>query len=65
MTQQISCLLPIPGVHFNKKEHILQLYMPQRVSLHTILHSGNYQPLRSIEKHLIAKKVAKALFRIQ
>lgn len=60
--QKMHVLLPIQGVHFNEKGSILQIYMPQKISLHNILHSGNYQPLKDIEKLLIAKKVAKTLY---
>jgi hypothetical protein len=35
--------------------------MPQRVSLYHVLHESKHQ-LRSIEKLIIAKKIAKALF---
>lgn len=62
--QRMNNLLPISGVHFNEKASILQIYMPQKISLFNILHSGNYQPLQSIEKLLIAKKVAKTLYQI-
>jgi hypothetical protein len=56
-------LIEIKGVRFNEKEQTLHIYMPQRVSLHSIIHNGNRGPgLRSIEKLLIAKKIAKALY---
>lgn len=39
--------------------------MPQKLSLYQIIHSNQSQCLRSIEKLLIAKKIAKAMFQIQ
>ena len=54
--------LQIKGVHFVEKESILNIYMPQKVSLYQIIHSqGSLKPL---EKLLIAKKIAKALYKI-
>ena len=61
---QTSQLLQIEGIYFNEKEQTLSIYMPQRVSLYSILHESKHQ-LRSIEKLIIAKKIAKALFQIQ
>ena len=49
------------GVHFNDKQQVLQIFMEQRVSLHTILHSGKYGPLSSIEKSMIAIKIVKSM----
>jgi len=48
-------------MYFNEKVQTLSIYMPQRISLYTILHESKHQ-LRSIEKLIIAKKIAKALF---
>ena len=58
---QTSQLLAIEGMFFNEKGQTLSIYMPQRVSLYHVLHESKHQ-LRSIEKLIIAKKIAKALF---
>ena len=64
MAKTNNQLLSFHGIHFDSKNQILQIYFPQKVSLYTILHSGNYQPLKSIEKQILAQKIARGLFTI-
>ena len=61
LSTQHKFLLPLQGAYFDPQSQILQIYMPQRVSLHTVLHSANYQPLSALDKQLIATNLAKAL----
>lgn len=65
MTQQSAYLMPIKGIYFNEAHQILQIYMPSLVSLHSLLHSEQRRHLSKMEKHLIASRVAKALFSLQ
>ena len=61
-TTRTNCLAPIRGVYFDENQHNLHVYMPKLESLHCILHSKRHTRLKSIEKLLIAKKLAKSMF---
>lgn len=64
LSNRSNLLLPLKGIYFNEKTQVLHVYLPAKVSLFSILHEGTYQRLQSIEKLIIAKKVAKALYHI-